>query len=56
MAAQSKEQVMSTETILTTSTKKQDVSKLITSKEQILTYYPDVFELKGFLVLHTAFS
>ena len=40
MAAQSTQQEMSAQTAV----KKQDVSKLITSKEQILTQYPDVFD------------
>ena len=44
VAAQSKQQVVSDQTPVTTSAKKQDVNKLITSKEQILSHYPDVFE------------
>ena len=36
---------------------KQEVPKLITSKEQILKYYPDVLrELANFLVPHTTYS
>ena len=44
MTTQSKEQVGSTQTTVTVNSKKPDVTKLITSKEQILTQYPDVFE------------
>ena len=36
---------------------KQEVPKLVTSKEQILSYYPDVFERIGkFLGPHTTYS
>ena len=35
---------MSAQTQVRTSVKKPDVTKLITSKEQILSHYPDVFE------------
>ena len=44
VAAQSKEQAVSAQTPVTRSTRKQDVNKLITNKEQILSHYPDVFE------------
>ena len=38
------QQDMSTQTPVSTSVKKQHVSKIITSKEQILVHYPDVFD------------
>ena len=41
---QSPKQEVATQTPVTTIVKKQDVPNLITSKEQILTYYPDLFE------------
>ena len=53
VATQSKQQTVSAQTPVTPVTKKQPVSKLVTSKEQILIQYPDVFEGIGkFLVLH----
>ena len=45
VTAQNPKQDVATETPNTTIVEKEDVSKLITSKEQILTYYPDVFEV-----------
>ena len=47
VVAQNKEQVVSTQTPVTVNIKKEDITKLITSKEQILTHYPDVFERIG---------
>ena len=44
VATQSKQQVASTQTQVTPATKKQPVSKLVTSKEQIMIQYPDVCE------------
>ena len=44
VAIQSNEQAKSYQTHVTTSVKKLDVNKLITSKEQILSHYPDVCE------------
>ena len=44
VAAQSKQQAVSAQTHITPVTKKQPVSKLVTSKEQILIQYPDVLE------------
>ena len=44
VAAQCTQQMESGQTHSTPSTKKQQVSKLITSKEQIMIQYPDVFE------------
>ena len=44
MAAQSQTQEVAAQTPVTTIAKKQDVNKLITSKEQILSNYPNVFE------------
>ena len=44
MATQSPHQEVSAQTPVSTIVKKQDVSKLITSKEQILAHCPDVFD------------
>ena len=44
MSAQNQKQEVSAQTPMTTITRKQDVNKLITTKEQILEHYPDVFE------------
>ena len=43
VAAQSPQQDVSAQTPVSTSVKKQDVSKIITGKEQILVHYPNVF-------------
>ena len=47
VSTQSQTQEVSTQASMTTILKKQDINKLITSKEQILTHYPDVFEGTG---------
>ena len=44
MSAQSQKQKVATQTPVTTPARKQDVEKLIITKEQILSHYPDVFE------------
>ena len=44
MATQSLQQEVSAQAPVSTSVKKQDFSKLITSKEQILAHYPNVFD------------
>ena len=44
MSAQNQKQKVSAQTTVTTIARKQDVNKLITTKEQILEHYPDVFE------------
>ena len=44
VATQSKQQAASAQAHSTPSTKKQQVSKLITSKEQIMIQYPDILE------------
>ena len=44
MSIQSQIQEVAAQTQATMIVKKQDVNKLITSKDQILTHYPDVFE------------
>ena len=49
---QSQTQEVSTQALMTTIVKKQGVNKLITSKEQVLTYYPDVFEGIGKFLAH----
>ena len=41
---QSQKQEVAAQALVTTIAKNQGVNKLITSKEQILTHYPDVFE------------
>ena len=41
---QNQKQEVSTQTPVTTIARKQDENKLITTKEQILEHYPDVFE------------
>ena len=47
VATQSPTQEVAAQTPVTTIVKKQDVNKLITSKGQILSHYPDVFEGTG---------
>ena len=44
VATQSSQQEVFTQTPVSTIVKKQDVPKLITSKEQILAHYPNVFD------------
>ena len=44
VSTQSQTQEVATQTQTTTSVQNPDVKKLTTSKEQILTHYPDVFE------------
>ena len=44
LATESPTQEVATQTPVTTIVKKQNVNKLITSKELILSHYPDVFE------------
>ena len=44
VSAQNQKQEVSTQTPMTTIARKQDVNKLITTKEQILEHNPDVFE------------
>ena len=44
VSAQSQTQEVSAQVPLTTIAKKQDINKQITSKEQIVTHYPDVFK------------
>ena len=44
MSAKNQKQEVSTQTPVTTIARKQDVNKLITTKEQILEHYPNVFE------------
>ena len=44
VATQNTQQEVSTQTPVSTIVKKQDVSKLTTSKEQILAHYPNVFD------------
>ena len=57
VSAQSQTQEVAAQTPVTTIVKKQDVNKLITSKEQIMIQYPDVLEGTGkFPGHHTASS
>ena len=44
VSVQNQKQEVSAQTPVTTIARKQDVNKLITTKEQILEHYPDVFE------------
>ena len=44
MSTKNKKQEVAAPTQLTTIAKKEGVNKLITSKDQIMTHYPDVFE------------
>ena len=57
VSAQSQTQEVATQAPVSIIARKQDVNKLIPSKEQIMTHYSDVFEGIGkFSDPHTAFS